>query len=72
MAGLVDSDGGVVRLLPDGTLDTGFGKRISTGIGSLAIALRMPFRGVFRCGKNITLPAARVLVGRCAREKTTP
>jgi hypothetical protein len=44
-------------------LATGFGKRTSTGIDSFAIALRMPFRGVFRCGRNIALPAARLLAG---------
>src|SRR3954451_12747101 len=54
------------------TLFTGFGKRISTGIDSLAIALRMPFRGVFRCGKNITLPAARLVEGGRDRANTTP
>ena len=54
------------------TLATGFGKRTSTGIDSFAIALRMPFRGVFRCGKNITLPAARLLVGGRDRANTTP
>ena len=41
-------------------------------IDSFAIALRMPFRGVFRCGKNITLPAARLVVGRRDRANTTP
>ena len=54
------------------TLDTGFGKRTSTGIDSFAIALRMPFRSVFRCGKNITRPAALLLVGWRDRANTTP
>ena len=54
------------------TLATGFGNRTSTGMDSFAIALRMPFRGVFRCGKNITLPAARLLAGGPDRANTTP
>src|SRR4051812_4305544 len=54
------------------TLSAGVGKRISTGIDSLAIALRMPFRGVFRCGKNITLPAARLVDGGRDGANTTP
>src|ERR1700761_52865 len=54
------------------TLGVGFGKRTSTGIDSFAIALRMPFRGVLRCGKNITLPVAWLFVGGCDRVHTTP
>jgi hypothetical protein len=54
------------------TRDAGFGKRTSTGIGSSAIAFRMPFRPVFRCGKNITLATALLLAGGRAGANTTP
>src|SRR6185312_14503406 len=43
-----------------------------TGIGSSAIALRIPFRPEGGCGKNISRDLALLFVGACAGVNTTP
>lgn len=47
-------------------------KLARTGMGSSAMALRIPLRPEGACGKNINRALALLLVGACAGANTTP
>ena len=54
------------------TEETPVGNRARTGIGSSAIALRIPFRPEGMCGKNMSFALALLRVGAFAGVNTTP